>query len=55
MVLFKKEKLDFMVVYVSKMVLVKESELLENRRKGLMNGEEVWDFVRKKCVEVFCV
>ncbi|KAI5457795.1 P-loop containing nucleoside triphosphate hydrolase protein [Mariannaea sp. PMI_226] len=53
MVSFKQDKSDPVVVYVSKMVSVPESELPENKRRPgqQMSGEEARDLARKKRAE----
>ncbi|CAI4219117.1 unnamed protein product [Parascedosporium putredinis] len=49
---FKKEKSDPVVVYVSKIVSVAESELPKNKRRpGQMSSEEARELARKKRVE----
>ncbi|KAM7202280.1 elongation factor 2 [Naviculisporaceae sp. PSN 640] len=51
MVSFKKSKSDPVVVYVSKMVSVPESELPENKRRGPLSSEEAREMARKKRAE----
>ena len=51
MVSFKQSKNDPVVVYVSKMVSVPESELPENKRRGPLSPEEARELARKKRAE----
>lgn len=51
MLTFKTSKEDPVVVYVSKMVSVPESELPENKRRGQMSGVEAREMARKKRAE----
>ncbi|KHN97606.1 Protein synthesis factor, GTP-binding protein [Metarhizium album ARSEF 1941] len=52
MLSLKHEKSDPVVVYVSKMVSIPESELPENKRKpGQMSGEEARELARRKRAE----
>jgi ribosome assembly protein 1 len=51
MLAFKTGKEDPVVVYVSKMVSVPESELPENKRRGQMSGVEAREMARKKRAE----
>ena len=54
MITFKTAKEDPTVVYVSKMVAIRQSELPQHKRKegGTMTGEEARDLARKKRAEI---
>ncbi|KAH8894876.1 P-loop containing nucleoside triphosphate hydrolase protein [Thozetella sp. PMI_491] len=51
MITFKQAKGDPVVVYVSKMVSIPESELPENKRRGPLSPEEARELARKKRAE----
>ncbi|KAF3769570.1 P-loop containing nucleoside triphosphate hydrolase protein [Cryphonectria parasitica EP155] len=51
MVNFKHSKTDPVVVYVSKMVSIPESELPHNKRRGQLSPEEAREMARKKRAE----
>lgn len=51
MISFKRSKEDPVVVYVSKMVSIPESELPENKRRGQLSPEEAREMARKKRAE----
>lgn len=51
MISFKQSKEDPVVIYVSKMVSIPESELPENKRRGQLSPEEARDMARKKRAE----
>ena len=51
MISFKKDKDAPVVAYVSKMVSIPESELPENRRRGVLSPDEARELARKKRAE----
>jgi ribosome assembly protein 1 len=51
MISFKQSKSDPVVVYVSKMVSVPESELPENKRRGQLSPDEAREMAKKKRAE----
>lgn len=51
MVNFKKSKSDPVVVYISKMVSIPESEMPQNKRRGQLSPEEAREMARKKRAE----
>lgn len=51
MVNFKQSKSDPVVVYISKMVSIPESEMPQNKRRGQLSPEEAREMARKKRAE----